>query len=593
MQAFTNDADLTRKNVDEKYIVFFQVWRELTDYRTLDSYQYRIMNSLSSINELAEVLSDRLRRAHNSNHNIDECKAETKSILKEDPVLKNAYTTYWNAAVNHLSDKTDTDAQQRALRYQLEYIYNHVAPEYFEKLVDTLEMNISEGNVKEIISNTNRVISNCVTRGWSPRALFHLADILQNSQTDTNKWETFKAKLLKSQPDEYHVFIPLKLRVVPNKLSYTAVIENIIEMGVNVFDVEEIKEKYVYMHISENDEKYMVIPVTAFDYYSASHIALSKYANILNMFSFYNIIEAWNIRDISWTVANVDLQKGVKLRPKELYGTYDYLESATRTLRTSLGIAQGENLLQTKLSATYSYANMGKASYSIEEKYMNTWVALESLCRSDVYENIISNVLETVPAALCNRYIFRKYRNFVEDCKRCGITLDFSKATYKIKNSNKYKLVEDILEIFKDDDLYVEFKNKCKVNSLLAERCEELRELAVDGEKMVAVIEKHYKNVRQQISRLYRVRNAIAHTAVREDAQMVRYIEHLEDYLSEFVSEIVRYSKEKETTQIEVILEMIKDNHRQFTDIVNGKKKNGKYLALEDGLFRTGILNLI
>lgn len=593
MQAFTNDADLIRKNVDEKYIVFFQVWRELTDYRTLDSYQYRIMNSLSSINELAEVLSDRLRRAYNSNHNIDECKAETKSILKEDPVLKNAYTTYWNAAVNHLSDKTDTDAQQRALRYQLEYIYNHVAPEYFEKLVNALEMNISEGNVKEIISNTNRVISNCVTRGWSPRALFHLADILQNSRSDASKWSTFKAKLLKSQPEKYHVFIPLKLRVAPNKLSYTDVIENIVEMGVNVYGVEEIKEKYVYMHISENDEKYMVIPVTAFDYYSASHIALSRYANILNMFSFYNIIEAWNIRDISWTVTNVDLQKGVKLRPKELYGTYDYLESATKTLRTSLGIAREGNLLQTKLSATYSYANMGKASYSIEEKYMNTWVALESLCRSDVYENIISNVLETVPAALCNRYIFRKYRNFVEDCKRCGITLDFSKGVYKIKNSDKYKLVEDILEIFKEDDLYVEFINKCKVNSLLAERCEELRELAVDGEKMVAVIEKHYKNVKQQISRLYRVRNAIAHTAVREDAQMVRYIEHLEDYLSEFVSEIIRYSKEKETTQIEVILEMIKDNHRQFADIVNGKKKNGKYLALEDGLFRTGILNLI
>ena len=38
---------------------------------------------------------------------------------------------------------------------------------------------------------------------------------------------------------------------------------------------------------------------------------------------------------------------------------------------------------------------------------------------------------------------------------------------------------------------------------------------------------------------------------------------------------------------------MIKDNYQQFVDLANGKKKTGKYLVLEDGLFCTGILNLI
>lgn len=87
---------------------------------------------------------------------------------------------------------------------------------------------------------------------------------------------------------------------------------------------------------------------------------------------------------------------------------------------------------------------------------MNMWVALESLCRSDVYENIISNVLETVPAALCNRYIYRKYRNFSEDCKRCGVNLVFTTSLYQISNPDKQQLVSDVLSIFKDNQLYEE-----------------------------------------------------------------------------------------------------------------------------------------
>lgn len=133
MKSSTNDRELIGKNIDDKYILLYQVWKELTDFRTLDSYQYRIMNTLSAMNELADVLNSRLSRMHNSNHNIDECKAETMSIVKGDPVFKDNYLIYWNAIIDHLSGKTETDAQQRALRYQLEYIYKKAAAIWFWK----------------------------------------------------------------------------------------------------------------------------------------------------------------------------------------------------------------------------------------------------------------------------------------------------------------------------------------------------------------------------------------------------------------------------------------------------------------------------
>ena len=597
MKNNTNNDKLLQRAIDEKYYVLYQVWKELTDFRTLDSYQYRIMNSLSAINELVDVLNNRLRRVHTSNHNINECKAETMGIIKDDPVLKKHYFTYWKTLINHLSSSAETDAQQRALRYQLEYIYNEIASEYLEKMVDELENSINAGDIRTIVENANRVVSNCVTRGWSTMALYHFVDTLTNSKNDSTKWYIFKEKVLKKQPDEYHVLIPLKVRINANKVTHKSVkeklIENIKSMGINVLSVEELRDEYCYVNDYSNDAKYIDIPVYAFDYYSASHMALSKYANILNMFSFYNLIEAWNIKDISWHTVNISLQQSKKMVSKELYGTYAYLEGAARILRESISITQGESTLKARLNATYSYANMSKASYALEEKYMNMWVALESLCRSDVYENIISNVLETVPAALCNSYIYRKYRNFVEDCIRCGIDFKFSIYMYEIKNPNKHQLVKDVLSMFKDSQLYEELLNKCKVNSLLAYRCEELHEQAIDGEKMIDSVMKHYMNVKQQLSRLYRIRNAIAHTAALEDVQMVRYIEHLEDYLSGFVAEVVRTTEKKNVAQIEIIFEMIKDNYQQFVDLAKGKKKAGKYLVLEEGLFCTGVLNLI
>ena len=195
MKNNTNDDVLLQRGIDEKYLLLYQVWKELTDFRTLDSYQYRIMNSLSAISELVDVLNNRLRRVHTSNHNINECKAETMGIIKEDPVLKKHYFTYWNTLISHLAASAETDAQQRAMRYQLEYIYNEIAIGYFEKLVDELESSLNNGDIRGIIENANRVVSNCVTRGWSTTTLYDFADILSNSKNDSSKWYTFKEKI--------------------------------------------------------------------------------------------------------------------------------------------------------------------------------------------------------------------------------------------------------------------------------------------------------------------------------------------------------------------------------------------------------------
>ena len=76
MKKSFNNVDLNEKNVDPKYFLFYQLWLELTDEKTLDTYQFKIMNTISALEELKKVLVQRLNRYHSDNKNIEECSKE-------------------------------------------------------------------------------------------------------------------------------------------------------------------------------------------------------------------------------------------------------------------------------------------------------------------------------------------------------------------------------------------------------------------------------------------------------------------------------------------------------------------------------------
>lgn len=98
---------------------------------------------------------------------------------------------------------------------------------------------------------------------------------------------------------------------------------------------------------------------------------------------------------------------------EELYRTYDYLDSSGKVFDSTRKIFTDDKKerLQLKLQGVFGYTNISRASLFQEEKYMNLWIALESLSRTKMYGDIISNIKEILPAALCLRYLYRKIEN--------------------------------------------------------------------------------------------------------------------------------------------------------------------------------------
>lgn len=222
---------------------------------------------------------------------------------------------------------------------------------------------------------------------------------------------------------------------------------------------------------------------------------------------------------------------------ESLYSTYDYLDSSGRVFESTRRIFANmdKHAIRDKLQGAFSYTNISRSSLFQEEKYMNLWVALESLSRTNMYSNIISNVKETVPAAICIRYIYRIVRNFVEDCKRCRVELEFGSFSIDVEQPTKQKMVKETIAVFQDSMQYSQLINKCGSNSLLKHRCDNVHKLLTDIDFAFRKIENHYNRVYWQIQRLYRIRNEIAHAALQEQTSLIVYIEHLNDYLSTYI----------------------------------------------------------
>lgn len=591
-----NKRELDEMGVHEKYHLLFQVWKELTDLRTMDSYQYRMMNSLSSLHELNTVIEQKLNRYVNTNHSVDECKEEAALLIGKDIVIKEHFPAITGILNKHLHQKTETDAQLRALQHQITYCYNIVSKNYIQLLVAALEKDIDETNKAGIINKANMIISYCAWIGWSTQALYQLVDLLSGSVSDETKWTVFLDKILSDQADNYVVFIPMLLRYKSTGLEKREMKartqKEISDLGIPVRTRESLLEAYVISDDSDNrHDHYFEISVTAFDYYAACYNAIDKCADALNVLSFYNYIEAWDTQNMVFVAYNTQSKTKKQIKEQKLFFTYEYLESSQRIYKASKRLfLSPSTLINKKLRATYAYVNIGRGSRSQEEQFMNLWVALESLCRSSVYENVISNVLETVPPALCYRYMYQHFRNFYEDCHRCGIGLNLLSQSSSSDGKN-HRIVKEILEVMQDNDRYKELLEKCQINDLLAYRCMYLCRFATDKTEFVQKILEHHATVKKQLSRLYRIRNDIAHSASTANGSLRLYIEHLSDYLSCFVSEVVTCAEKKNEDSIEIVFEMIKDNYCMFCEYAS-IKKDGGYAMLDD-LFASGIISLL
>ncbi len=589
-----NDSILIRKNIDEKYIPFYQIWKELVYNFTLDVYQYRILNSLSALIELEEVINKTLDGLFNTNHNIDCCKDETLQILNKDKAIEKHNKSLLNRLRNHLGKKTDKPFEQKTLKHQITYAIKELAPVYLIWLFDELKNAIDDNDIASIETLSNAVASQCINNGWSSKALFHSARFLESTDSAETKWNDFVYQFTTRSKETHNVLLSVFFESKRNEVIQDN-ITTLRELDIEIFSYERLIDRYSSIEdihtLLNRDKKYLEVQVEATDIYSAAHLAIKQISDKMNMASFYNLISAWDLKTLNIISINTTNNYHRKITAQELYKTYDYIDSSGNIFESTrvILINPQKKALHERLNGAFGFSNISKSSLFQEEKYINIWIAIESLTRTDMYSDIISNVKETLPAALCIRYIYRIIRNFGEDCSRCNIRFDFTTRSIDLRQDTKRKMVKEIIEVLEDNLLFSELKSKCRINSILNYRCDYIRKLIIDANYTKEKIENHYKQIKWQVQRLYRLRNEIVHSALQNNISLIIYIEHMYDYLSILITEVVSCLEGKGLETLEEVFCVIKDNYDVFIEFVKLNQTN----VIKEKLLKTGIMNFV
>lgn len=594
MLSGNNDDRLAAKHVDSKVIPFYQVWQELVHAQTLDVYQYRVLTSLSALKELDSVIEKTQQGLFTTDDNIEACRLETLYILKQDKAFEKYNKPLLNRLQAALGKKPSSSAEKNRLSFQLKYAIGILSPTYLEWVLSELKISILGANISDIEHYANIVASQAIHNGWSPSALFDMLRFFIQSKPFSSQWDDFQNELLSSSLYSHDVLINVPFAKLSGDEQAHAQ-HALSQLGLEVKTYPEIVAEYENVRdigvLIKAEKRYFRISVNAKDIYSASHIAISKLATVLNLASFYNLVDAWNLKSVVIVAINTVNSYHRAFTAESLYSTYDYLDSSGRVFESTRRIFadMDKHAIRDKLQGAFSYTNISRSSLFQEEKYMNLWVALESLSRTNMYSNIISNVKETVPAAICIRYIYRIVRNFVEDCKRCRVELEFGSFSIDVEQPTKQKMVKETIAVFQDSMQYSQLINKCGSNSLLKHRCDNVHKLLTDIDFAFRKIENHYNRVYWQIQRLYRIRNEIAHAALQEQTSLIVYIEHLNDYLSTYISEVVTCISDKKMGTFEEALCSIKDNYDVFIALYQSNEKD----ILKTNVLSTGIISLI
>lgn len=589
-----NNETLIQKNVNEIVIPFYQIWQEMVNEKTMDIYQYRILTSLSALEELAEVLRKTMAGIFTNDANIETCREETLYILNSDMIMEKYYKAIANRLRFGIGQKLKTDAEKTRLYALVKYAVVEIAVKYEWYAVEELKSSILAGNLKEISMYANIVASQAVHKGWSSQALNNLLRFFRNDKTFDEQWSLFKETILNTEQQRHDVLIHIPFRNQKNgdALSTLVILKN---LGLETYTYEQLIAEFSEISdigsLLNAEKKYFRVQVSSFDVYTAAHRAIRKISDLLNLGSFYNLVSAWDLSSVSFIVIN-DINKYHKaFNAEKLYKTYDYLDSSGKVFEYTKNIFKDDNkiALREKLTGAFGYANISRASLFQEEKYMNLWVALESLARTRMYPDIISNVKQTVPAAMSLRYIYRIVRNYVEDCIRCEVGFDFPNHYIDMNQETKQKMVKETIEVFRTPELYNILLQKSEVNSLLKYRTETVYKILNDMVILKDKVKNHHDRIEWQIQRLYRIRNEIVHSALQNETSLIMYIEHLYDYLSTYITEIVTCISERQESTFEETLAVIKDNYDVFIAFM----EKGEYQLVVEKVLKAGVINLI
>lgn len=580
----SNNRALTEyKKVNQELVFFYQRWQEMLDSRTLDMYQYNILNSFCACAELIDVIEKTQSGLLTSRQNIDDIKAEAMEIVKNDDILEQYDKPIHSTLLRVISSKLDSKQRNEAiedrssafyislnrLKYQILAPTKRLKDKYLSYIISGLKHDIDSSAYIKTEKHMTQLISQCLYNGWSSRGLFILSEFLEGSKSKDEKWNIFANTISSIEHKSYIVYYSVNLQTHKG-ISADSAKSIIHSLDLSLCKGSDIEDESELLRTKlKTETNYIVLPILAHDIYSAALSAINLLNQKISIATFYNTISPWTASSPQIIVFDSQLQIAESLSKTDVFKTYDYIDSNNGVFEDTKNILNNTQKASAmnRLHAAFSYTNLSRSSYFQETKYISLWIAIESIMRTGQYADIISHIKLVLPEILCVRYIYRIMRNFSEDCMRCGFKYN-TELGLQMFSENKKQLVRNLITCFRTPEKYIILKEHCKYNDLLQYRCQEIYLILTNTDTIKKKFEHYTQKVRWHVQRLYRLRNEITHSAFQENKSLIIYIEHLYTYLAQLMSELVYYIEHRRCNSVEESFSTILENYYTYMDLI-------------------------
>lgn len=498
--------------------LFVSKWCEQFNWDTIDTYRVRVMNSLTILWELSQVVDDCLNDSI-SIENLKMVCLEAERILTNDVILNKHYPTeskYAVTVVQKFIKKTDT-RELLTLKSDTELLRNQLEKDYLDKILEELQSEISENNDPNNISFlVNALGTTLLWEGFSYRFLYQLRDIFltPNSKITFEKKIIQFIKDLRPSQKNFSVYIKFTSRKDIAKINESLG----IKLQNEAFLQNNSSDLYKEFQSQPGNICCHLEHIEALDFMAATRIAIEKLTWLRNLVRYefrkteFKISPKIFVMDESDKTEFMDY---IEQRPLGFISTGSfgkfryYLESWGKALNLADKRLDGPS--REKLINSFQFFRMGLDSESLESKFIHTWIALEYLMKRGEHGSIISLLQQFLPKVIATKYFGKILINLSADLKRLKVPIDVLEKNNLTVEKGKIKL-ESLFNVLSDITTSQKLCDDI-ANPLLIERISKLSTIFSDSKNMRERFINHRNDLEWNLQRIYRLRNKIIHSA--------------------------------------------------------------------------------
>lgn len=176
MDNITQNSFQLANIVEKSEKLFIQLWCELFNSDTIDTYRVRVMNAPAIITELEEVIDDCINDITPHLTNVVFVAKEAERILTRDFICQKHYKSETDFVINYIKSLWDKPKKDVLIHYfsKVKLLKEKLEEEYFDLIINDLENAIfNSKNLEHIHIITKALATQLIQKGYSFNYLYN------------------------------------------------------------------------------------------------------------------------------------------------------------------------------------------------------------------------------------------------------------------------------------------------------------------------------------------------------------------------------------------------------------------------------------